>query len=683
MISVLLSIVFSVSVLTIVFSFLKDRIVKKYGFNLIYILSFILAIRLVVPYTFQLPNVNGISLKIPEEVIRIYVSGVIISLLYHTIGYFHFSRNLKRYSCEIKDKELLSIYQKIKDDMFIEKDIPLYLSHKSDSPMLKGIIKPAIFLTKQEYSLEEYEMIFRHELTHYQNKDNFKKLFFMFVSALQWFNPFVYVLAANLNESLECLCDQKVVKNKDTDFKRDYSLTLLKTVSTHRSLLVSTLSTKEKMKMRINNIFDNTKKKSSVIPAIAVTLSAVMLSSFLCSCTVETPDDVIDEMNRIESGIDNEQSAESSNSDELLEIKVKPVSEVTAGAKAELDAIASTDGIFKFDNTYVYIPEKDELKIYKEERKYGLDTPQDIYDQLQYLEKEWLGCDIPDEEYTAVFFGKTERADVTIEEFLQSDDIAAIYNSAEEKTCGSIEHFYTSLRLWYTPLMKGIMEENPDLRISTPKETINCQNISKEDLSRKFVFSDGEITLSEVIAKAEDYMNNFKYTADKKITYKVESIDVYELKGGSEMLHINLRVMCENSPFVYVSLNSESDSPFTVTEIDGFDNMEMDMAHSGGYDYLMTMLSNTKFTEKESVKEIISLSDAFAIVKDTFSNEVVYDVKEVSLGQVRVSYDTCDFYDKSWETLPIWNIVLKNTSGTYIATIDAVTGEIYVNQDYR
>ncbi|MGN1087343.1 MAG: M56 family metallopeptidase, partial [Porcipelethomonas sp.] len=506
--------------------------------------------------------------------IWIYVSGVIISLLYHTIGYFHFSRNLKRYSSEITDKELLSVYKIIKDDMFIEKDIPLYLSNKSDSPMLKGVIKPAIFITKQEYSLEEYKMIFRHELTHYQNKDNLKKLFFMFVCVLQWFNPFVYVLAANLSESLECLCDQKIVKNKDSNFKREYSLTLLKTMSTHHSSLVSNLSKKKKMKIRINNIFDNTKKKSSVLPAIAVTLSAVILSSFLCSCTVDVPDDVIEEMNRIESGIDNEHSAESSNSDEPLEITAKPVSEVTAGAKAELDAIASTDGIFKFDNTFVYIPEKDELKIYREEKKYGLDTPQDIYDQLQYLEKEWLGCDVPDEEYTAAIMGDEERTDLTIDEFLEGDNIAAIYNSAEERSCGSIEHFYSSLRLWSTPLMNEIMEENPDLRISSPKETINCQNISKEALSRKFVFSDGEITLSEVITNAEDYMNSFKYTVDEKITYKVETVDVYELKDGSEMLHINLRVMCENSPFVFVYFDVNSGSPFSVTEIDGIDNKE-------------------------------------------------------------------------------------------------------------
>ena len=175
--------------------------------------------------------------------------------------------------------------------------------------------------------------------------------------------------------------------------------------------------------MRIDIIFDNTEKKSSVLPAIAAALCAVFLSSFLCSCTVDVPDDVIDEMNRIESGIDNERSANISNTDESLEIIAKPVSEVTANAKAELDAIASIDGIFKFDNTFVYIPEKNELKIYKEEKKYGLDTPQDIYDQLQYLENEWLGCDVPDEEYNAVIMGDEERTDLTIDEFLEGDNI--------------------------------------------------------------------------------------------------------------------------------------------------------------------------------------------------------------------------------------------------------------------
>ncbi len=46
MISVLLSIVFSVSMLTLVFSLLKNKLVKNYGYDLIYFLSIILAIRL-------------------------------------------------------------------------------------------------------------------------------------------------------------------------------------------------------------------------------------------------------------------------------------------------------------------------------------------------------------------------------------------------------------------------------------------------------------------------------------------------------------------------------------------------------------------------------------------------------------------------------------------------------------
>ena len=63
------------------------------------------------------------------------------------------------------------------------------------------------------------------------------------------------------------------------------------------------------------------------------------------------------------------------------------------------------------------------LELLNKEKKYGLDTPQDIYDQLQYLENEWLGCDVPDEEYTAVIMGDEERTDLTIDEFLEGDNI--------------------------------------------------------------------------------------------------------------------------------------------------------------------------------------------------------------------------------------------------------------------
>ena len=57
-----------------------------------------------------------------------------------------------------------------------------------------------------------------------------------------------------------------------------------------------------------------------------------LLTSLLCSCTVETPQDVIDEMTRIESGVSNEKE-QGVIDEENVSVTLRPVSEVTATAK--------------------------------------------------------------------------------------------------------------------------------------------------------------------------------------------------------------------------------------------------------------------------------------------------------------------------------------------------------------
>ena len=161
--------------------------------------------------------------------------------------------------------------------------------------------------------------------------------------------------------------------------------------------------------------------------------------------------------------------------------------------------------------------------------KQFIETPQKIYDQLRFLEKEWLGGNnYPDEAFTAVPYGYGNvREDLTIEQFLNDSRIAAVYTNLdnyEGEFYGNIETLIYSLRLWKTPLLESSLTNGSEriwLNNSNAAQRVYCYN-AKEELSQKLSLVNGEITLGEAITAAENYMESFPYRLDERITYKVK-----------------------------------------------------------------------------------------------------------------------------------------------------------------
>lgn len=690
--SVLFSVTVSVSLAAAIFMLLKGRIAKRYGFGIIYILSLILAIRLIIPYSIQLPKAPVFKLVIPSYIPVLWAAGAVLCVLFQTGEYLYFRKTLLSDSTPASNEK--PIADRVKKELFIDKEIPVLRSGKIGSPMLLGFGKPVIFLPAQDFTEAELLMIFRHELMHFKRGDVYKKLFFGAVAAVQWFNPFAWLLMRECSGSLEALCDREVTKNMDNSCKRDYCYLLLKTGKNAGKATAagSYFSTKEMLKLRIDSVFDSGKKKRGGTLVVSSIVCLSLISSLLCSCTVETPQDVVDEMTRIESGVSNEKE-QGVIDGENVSVTLHPVSEVTAAAKEEIAKIAAADGIFKFDDCNIIVPQVDSIPIYSENFLYGIETPQKIYEQVRELEKEWLGGNYyPDDVFVFVPYVYGNRGKLTIEKYLNSDKTATVYinrDNYDGEDYGEIETMINSLRLWSTPLLKSTIEngtKNGYLDRNTGK-TINLFNPDEETLSRKLVFADGEITLGEAIKVAEDYMGNFRYRVDEKITYKVEGARIWELTNGQNVIDLYLRVYFDGFPLESIFLYSENDKlivPFSAVYTQGTECMRMEMIRTDGFDQIMTFKTNTALTPTGKIlTEIITLEDVFSILKNKLSNAVVYDVAEVSLGYIDIQYERADSFEaEKYYTHPVWNVTLDIGTQDLFATIDAVTGELYLEEIY-
>lgn len=233
-------------VLLVIFPILNRRYSAKWR----YLLWLIIAIRLLVPYRVELNNAP-INIPVTQKVVvtrnegsafqimspqqaeqggimnpdpadyapianvddiisQIWILGILVFASYHIICYVTFRKRIQPY--------LLSV------------DKNTYRCNKIDTPMMIGFFKPLILLPDTDYTDEEVEIIIRHEITHFKRGDLWYKLLMLAANAVHWFNPFVYIMVRQANRDLEYFCDDAVTKDTDTNYKKIYSLTILKTM---------------------------------------------------------------------------------------------------------------------------------------------------------------------------------------------------------------------------------------------------------------------------------------------------------------------------------------------------------------------------------------------------------------------------------------------------------------------
>lgn len=519
-------------------------------------------------------------------------------------------------------------------------------------------------------------MVLRHELMHYKSKDSFKKLFFAVVAVLQWFNPFIWLLMKEVCSSLECICDEAVTKNADNQYKKSYCYMLLKTGEQSRmpTAAVNYFSTKEMLKMRINNVFEGKKKKSGTALITSFSVCLTVLSGFLCSCTVETPDDVKEEMSRVESGVENEKEADESATEEVTEGSgLMPVSEVVSSAQQTIDEWNSKDGIFKFDNCNVIIPQISEFAEYTAQFEAGIETPQKKYEQYKRMEKEAFGENFFDENELKIYPGTYLGVEsISLEEYLESDNGIGII--ANKKDGGGIEN-QISVLSYVLPYHDEMYYKNRNL-----VKTYNCYNCTKAELSEEWELVDGSMTIDEIIKLAEETISKFDDKADSKMNFKVSQINVYG--NDSDNLHsvgIFLQTFCGDIPMLelYCSFD-ESDEIKHKGMLLGQSEMymckfgEISQVHTNGTNFALNPTGN-------STNEIISLEQVLELIKKKLSNSVVYDVESIQLGYTGNAMTDDDYWNNN-KTIPAYNVVLRSTTNKILFTIDAVTGDMNVEK---
>lgn len=248
---------------------------KRYSAKWRYFVWLIAAIRLIIPVRIELPEAP-VKLSVPNQTVVfrqegvpvmimddsytpkdstspvsagyapvitlqellavVWATGTVSFFLYHIINYIIFKRRIKPYCKKIN----IEVLEDVLKDMKLKVKPQLLECNKIASPMMIGFLKPTILLPGNHYSKNELYVVLKHELTHFKRGDIWCKLLLIAANSIHWFNPLVYLMVKVANRDLEYSCDDVVVKNSDMNFRKEYSLAILKAMQKTEKAVLST-----------------------------------------------------------------------------------------------------------------------------------------------------------------------------------------------------------------------------------------------------------------------------------------------------------------------------------------------------------------------------------------------------------------------------------------------------------
>lgn len=164
------------------------------------------------------------SIRLYDALALIWLFGACVFLCIAFGSYFVFLAGKRRHSFRLEHS---TVFEGVKAELDIRRNIRVRISADTVSPMLVGTLFPTIYVPQKSMDEAAERMVFRHELTHYKHGDLLLKWLSLFMNAVHWFNPFAYLLAANISEACEVSCDMAVIKNLNEDDRQLYMETIL------------------------------------------------------------------------------------------------------------------------------------------------------------------------------------------------------------------------------------------------------------------------------------------------------------------------------------------------------------------------------------------------------------------------------------------------------------------------
>ena len=132
-------------------------------------------------------------------------------------------------ACEITEGRELELFKAELERVSYLKPVKLCYCDCLSSPLSMGFYDQTrvTLLPRRDYTEQELNFIFRHEVCHLQRCDIHTKVFLAFCLAFCWFDPLVWLAVRRASEDLELSCDELVLEGLGREERQAYARLLL------------------------------------------------------------------------------------------------------------------------------------------------------------------------------------------------------------------------------------------------------------------------------------------------------------------------------------------------------------------------------------------------------------------------------------------------------------------------
>lgn len=215
-----------------------------------------------------------------SSLIVVWFVGVALSLGWKVYHIWRFQHLLKRWGTPVVEQDVLDSLGVVKELLAITKPVKVVHYPLTHTPMLLGFRNPMILLPHLDYTDDELDLIFEHELTHFKHRDIYVNLLAVLVTSLHWFNPLVTFMAKETQEVAEAYCDHDVLSYQDKAYRTFYGETIISMIDQSRqktSAMPSCFySNKFNLKRRMEAIV-STEPSAKSLTGLAVLMVATSL----------------------------------------------------------------------------------------------------------------------------------------------------------------------------------------------------------------------------------------------------------------------------------------------------------------------------------------------------------------------------------------------------------------------
>lgn len=159
----------------------------------------------------------------------LWMTGTLILLLLYAFSYLRVYIRLS-FAKPCIDESILRIVEWCKSRAGVKAKAGIYVCDTFDMPCVFGLFNPRIIIPEglmEKLDENRKRHVFLHEIMHIKWKDNVVNIILLLLQSLHWFNPVLWCTLSRLRKDCESACDERVLRNLDSNEHKEYAMSLL------------------------------------------------------------------------------------------------------------------------------------------------------------------------------------------------------------------------------------------------------------------------------------------------------------------------------------------------------------------------------------------------------------------------------------------------------------------------